>query len=403
MPIFVIKPITDIPEENAELLGHGKIVNNLKNFLESEHMATPLSIAIHGEWGSGKTSIMKTLNSKLSAGKIQRIFFEPWRYENGDPAMALAYQIANRVDHSDKKQLAIDLILTAANSISKKFLGIEIKDMIPYLKANADAVESFSKKLEHAIDDNMKHEKLLIIIDDLDRCDVENTLLILSIMKLFLSVKNCICIAAVDFKRLRQAWLVKYGFKSGNALDDEGREYLEKIFQIRIGIPLPTEDEMNEYIKKLTPQMPEKLRNMFSKLAKKNPREIKRLLNLIAYRGMLLNDDNANTIASLWTLLEQLSSNDKLIRMVDLWNKNGTQLGDVISSYDSTVDPTSKILDRSATEDLKKELLVFTSTNFHYFLSASKEIATELGINKDVLNQNFQILYKATNETIHFH
>ncbi|MDE1862846.1 MAG: hypothetical protein KGI33_08035 [Thaumarchaeota archaeon] len=249
----------------------------------------------------------------------------------------------------------------------------------------------------------MKHKKLLIIIDDLDRCDVENTLLILSIMKLFLSVKNCICIAAVDFKRLRHAWQVKYGFKTENNLEDEGREYLEKIFQIRIGIPLPTEDEMNEYIKNLAPSMPDKLRTMFSKLAKKNPREIKRLLNLISYRGMLLNDDNGNTVACLWTLLEQISSNEKLIKIVDLWAKNGTQLGEIISNYDPSVDPTSKILDRNATDDLKKQLLVFRSSDFYYFLSSSKEIAVELGITKDVLNQKFDVLYKATNETIHFH
>ncbi|MDE1862845.1 MAG: hypothetical protein KGI33_08030 [Thaumarchaeota archaeon] len=145
MPNFIIKPATDIPEENAELLGHDKIVNNLKNFLESDNMATPLSIAIHGEWGSGKTSILKTLDRKLNAEKIQRMFFEPWRYENSDPALALAYQIANRLDQSERKEVAGELITIAINSLSKKFLGIDINDLFSSLKKNSDAVESFSK------------------------------------------------------------------------------------------------------------------------------------------------------------------------------------------------------------------------------------------------------------------
>jgi predicted KAP-like P-loop ATPase len=241
---FVIRPSHDKPVDVAVLLGHDKIIENLKKFLESDTMITPISVAVHGEWGSGKTSIMKTLGNKLDPQKLQVIFFEPWRYENSDPPLALAQLIANRLDQSDQKTMAKELIILAANSISKKFLGIELDNFLEYVERNTQDVTTFSHQLERAIKGQLGNKKLIIIIDDLDRCSIENTLLILAIMKLFLEIENCICIAAVDFKRLQQAWKLKYQVENES---DGGREYLEKIFQIRIGLPVPSSKEIMEY------------------------------------------------------------------------------------------------------------------------------------------------------------
>ena len=84
---------------------------------------------------------------------------------------------------------------------------------------------------------------MIIIIDDLDRCDVENSLQILSIIKLFFDLPNCICIAAVDFNRLKNAWLRKYSIQD-IVNQNDASEYLDKIFQVRIGIPEPTEEQI---------------------------------------------------------------------------------------------------------------------------------------------------------------
>ena len=75
----------------------------------------------------------------------------------------------------------------------------------------------------------MKIKKLIILIDDLDRCDVENSLQILSVLKLFLDIENIICIAAVDYKRLENAWLRKYTIQDKMHQND-AKQYLDKIF-----------------------------------------------------------------------------------------------------------------------------------------------------------------------------
>ena len=107
-----------------------------------------------------------------------------------------------------------------------------------------------SDQLSNIIRNKFDQKKLVIIIDDLDRCDVENALQLLTVTKLFLDIENCICIAAVDFNRLKQAWHQKYRTdNSTSGSDSDGSEYLDKIFQVRIGIPRPSAEQIREYVK----------------------------------------------------------------------------------------------------------------------------------------------------------
>jgi predicted KAP-like P-loop ATPase len=60
-----INPLLDEPIHDAKLLGLEKTVEALYNFLSSKSLITPLAIAINGEWGSGKTSLINTLKIRL--------------------------------------------------------------------------------------------------------------------------------------------------------------------------------------------------------------------------------------------------------------------------------------------------------------------------------------------------
>ena len=41
-------------------------------------------IALYGNWGSGKTSLIKYIQEKLEADKFKTIYFETWKYEKDD-------------------------------------------------------------------------------------------------------------------------------------------------------------------------------------------------------------------------------------------------------------------------------------------------------------------------------
>lgn len=325
MTRFTISPSHDKPVSEAVLLGHDEIVKTLKKFLESDTMITPLSIAIHGDWGSGKTSVMRTLERQLNSERITVVFFEPWKYENADPPLALVQTIIqklykNSADQKTLKNMGAALIKIAANAISQKYIGANITDVVDSITFNVKNVESFSDELAKIVKKELGDNKLLVIIDDLDRCDVENTLLILSIMKLFFEIENCICIAAVDFNRLQQAWRAKYKINDDS---DEGKEYLEKIFQIRIALPKPNDEQIREYVEELVPKLDDQILGLFSKIGPKNPRSVKRLLNIISFRASMLNSDFAYDVATLWSLLEHILSNKNLVTV-----QKGLQLKD---------------------------------------------------------------------------
>lgn len=391
---FTIKPSSDKPVRDAKLLGHDKIIDNLKKFIQSSDMITPLSIAIHGDWGSGKTSIMKTLAIQLNKSNATVVFFEPWKYENSDPPLALVRTIINVLNKNTLQKIGKNILYIAANAVSQKYLGVEVKDVADFIEGNVRDVESFSEELEKILKKELQTKNLVIIIDDLDRCNVENTLLILAIMKLFLEIENCICIAAVDFKRLQQAWRVKYQIENDS---DNGMEYLEKIFQIRIAIPLPSPGEIQEYLKTLVADMPEELNRLFSYAGPRNPRSIKRLLNLSSYRAGLLNSDYNYQAATLWTLLEDILSNEEIIHLHGGLKSKGNTLARFIRNFDADR------WDRELKGVIYGTGIQETSDNNNmltiFFMYANQYITSD-EILEIELDKNFDLLRILTNEKV---
>ena len=127
-------------------------------------------------------------------------------------------------------------------------------------------------------------------------------------MKLFLDSSKIICVAAVDFKRLEQAWHQKY---STDKKSEEGRSYLQKIFQVRIGMPTPDERQLTEFYESLLSkredkEIEKKIISLLIQIGPKNPRAIKRMINLVSFRISQLGEQKieAQSAAIFWTVLE---------------------------------------------------------------------------------------------------
>ena len=80
-------------------------VHALTNFIMN--CATPMTIAIQGDWGTGKTSMMNMVQEELNKNsKIKTIMFNTWQYSQfdlGDQlAMVMLGKLASEVDPSGK-------------------------------------------------------------------------------------------------------------------------------------------------------------------------------------------------------------------------------------------------------------------------------------------------------------
>jgi predicted KAP-like P-loop ATPase len=353
-----LTPVRDEPIDDVKLLGLENTVEILTRFLSSNTLISPLVIAINGEWGSGKTSLINTIKKKLdkNKNKITTVFFDAWMYEYSDPAAALFYTIAKRLEATGRHMShdAISLAKLVLDVFARRYTGMSVGEMQQHFNAGITGVTTISERLEKAVNETIEDKRIVVLIDDLDRCSLDNVLEILETLKLFLGIKNFIFVIAVDMSKIKLAWSYKYGKIDETA--NEGLKYLEKIFQIEKAIPVPTPEQVKEYLKCLIPHCPDDLIEVISLTGIKNPRNIKRLLNLISLRANTREEEQSlvQIAAILWTVFETLVGKKEASKLYN-------QSGGALNFYDF-LRFTEKIPfdDALQTDDKKAEYLINT-------------------------------------------
>jgi hypothetical protein len=299
-----IPTVKDEPIDNAKLLGLQNIVEILTRFLTSDTLVSPLVIALNGEWGTGKTSLINTLIKRLDENGRITVSFDAWKYEFSDPAAALFYTIAKRLEHG-KKVYAKNISKLALDIFARRYTGMSITAVQKHFETGVTSVSTISEKLKTLVKKNNDNKRIVVFIDDLDRCSLENVLEVLDTLKLFLGIRNFIFVIAVDMSKIRLAWSYKFG--KIDEFTREGLKYLEKIFQIEKTIPVPTPEQVKEYVKSLIPASPSDIIETISLTGIKNPRDIKRLLNLMSLRANVREEQTMTSLlAVLWTTFETL-------------------------------------------------------------------------------------------------
>jgi len=260
----------------------------------SESLNNNKILALYGNWGSGKTSLIKYIQKKLDSEEYKTIYFETWKYEKDDNlALSLVDVIINETDRRSKQ--IIDDFKQSSFSLFKNFAKSATFNL-PLVSFNADTllsgieedeknkVESLSlhekmlqfesnyKKIEHKIIKN-SDKKIVIFIDDLDRCEPENILNLLSALKHFFSHgENTIFFCAIDKAAVTKAVQHKYQ----DVIKSE--EYLEKIFDISFNMPIDFNiKDLLEYY--FLPGPAGIIQKYLKAIDFTNPRHLKKVLN----------------------------------------------------------------------------------------------------------------------------
>jgi predicted KAP-like P-loop ATPase len=283
----------DEPDRTSTLFHFKRFAEQLAGLLLDEHIPTPYSIALHGDWGGGKTSLLQQaydiVIDKISSEKWKIIWFNAWEYENVDPMLALMETIASEYSkrtNSKIKRIIKGLILTSFDVVLRSQLNTQIKEIEKNFAGVVNDIPTIKDELEKMIGRN---GRLVVFIDDLDRCSIENILKILEAVKLFFSAKGAIFVFGLDTKKVERAWELRYG-KTTTSLQ-EGKDHIDKIFQLRLALPPKEKMEIKSYINKLARTIPdETATNFIIKGCPANPRKIKRILNLLYF---LARDTNA--------------------------------------------------------------------------------------------------------------
>lgn len=297
-------------------------INGLSNFITE--CETPLTIAIQGDWGTGKTSIMyqveKRLNPEKQDKKIQTIFFNTWQYSQFDMGNNLAVALITdliselNVEDSQKNQF-----YTKAQSILSKGLeylnfdfGIlngekiseKLQELITHFGQRTDDIKYLKENLQNIINEAITvndYDRIVIFIDDLDRLVPEKAVELLEVLKLFLDCEHCVFVLAIDYNVVVRGTKNKYG----DDLDDEkGKAFFEKIIQVPFTVPVANYDLQNfirDSLKKLNfnfneengdKSIIETVTQLIRYTIGNNPRTINRLFNSVSLLMYINGNEN---------------------------------------------------------------------------------------------------------------
>ena len=343
-------------ETKVDLLNNEAIAKTIVSLIK-DSKEQPISIGIHGDWGAGKSSILEMvenevkLASSVSGKKYSCIRFNGWKHQGfEDSKVALMSSIISELEKKEKLGVKSGEILkklwkninwmTVAKTAGKTALGIAtgtapltllsstmdiLKSTVTTEEGIAGAIESIGGYLSDAkitedISSNKEFsefqenfaelledaaiEKLIVLIDDLDRCLPDVAINTLEAVRLFMFTEKTAFVIAADEGMIRYA--VKKHFPDAtdenkfNAGEAFANKYLEKLIQVPFRIPALGEVEACIYIMLLMVGS-EILGNDYEKSSKEvliatqichllaqntdgNPRKIKRFVNMLLLR-----------------------------------------------------------------------------------------------------------------------
>ena len=286
------------------------------NIIRNSH--PKFTVGVFGDWGSGKTTLMDAVRRELVPDKknIVTVQFETWRYEREEQfaLIPLLKTIAFALPDEQKfeklreklKRGSTNLLKRTpdiASAIVSKFLGEKTgeisKDVIETFKHEFnskvellaevdrdtlyfDGFEDIRKELRDIIKDNPDF-RIVVFVDDLDRCSPNKTLEVLESIKVFLGMEGFIYVIGISHDIVAKLIDVQYE-KSGV----KGEQYIKKMIQIPITLPKWDSKDISELIMDLKNRdiIDEKYKDeivknidLISKAMENSPREVKRFLN----------------------------------------------------------------------------------------------------------------------------
>ena len=258
----------------------------------------PLTVGIFGLWGAGKSTLLNLIGKNYEENKdVIYVSINAWMFENYEDAKtaimeALLRELKDNEEIPEKiRKSFVSLIkkidflkvgtkaaTVAAPAIASFVTGNPLplvlnlpngaKEIETAIKSLSDSVKGIKDnylKDDETVDDsivnnvrNFRNEfektleseeinRVVVLIDDLDRCQPERIIETLEAIKLFLSVKKTTFIIAADENVIQYAIKKKYPNIDGFNIELD-KEYIEKMIQVPIQIPELSPKDVQNYL-----------------------------------------------------------------------------------------------------------------------------------------------------------
>ncbi len=252
-------------------IGRGEFVRQFVKMLNA--IEDNCTIALEGNWGSGKTFFVKQVKMVLDAhnpnyqpvngflteerrkvikekcsefnaedGSTELkpqlcVYYDAWQNDNDeDPILSLVYSIVKEIgsDFSFDKKPTLDICSELINLVCDKDISKLIKvlkgenalDLIKKTKDEAEKVSEFLQSLLPEVG-----ERLIVFVDELDRCKPSYAVKLLERIKHYFLDEEITFVFSVNINELQHTIKKHYGN------DFDATRYLDRFFDLRATLP----------------------------------------------------------------------------------------------------------------------------------------------------------------------
>lgn len=285
----------DPNQEGHDLLNVGPYIKGLSEFIQN--CPTPMTIAIQGDWGTGKTSMMKMIDHQLQQISDQKpltVWFNTWQYSQfnmeDNLQLSLINYLVEKISPEEKKKDMRKRLIKLAKGAAVFGMRTIIDqaglstDHLPDVEGETEMqdvareVESLKEQFAKAVG-MQPYERVIIFIDDLDRLNPEIAVGVLETLKLFLDVPGCVYILAVDAEVVMEGVHRKFGNQVSRL---KGKSFFDKMIQLPFKVPVE-QFKLERFLEKQLGQAEIGNVGTYEKLVRAsvgmNPRSINRLFN----------------------------------------------------------------------------------------------------------------------------
>ncbi len=319
------------------------------------HTDTPMTIAIQGEWGSGKTSLMNRLSDQLCEppySPFYGVWLNTWHYALLNDEVDILSEIIRalidevvritRKEHPEKLKRLIGEVRDVSRVVFRGLSKVAIKTTLSQVSSEAalhvddvffpedrasrtnlnelrqtlgSLVQELVKKNE---EEGVRKRAFLFFIDDLDRIEPAVAVRILELLKNIFEIQHCVFILAIDYDVVVNGLRPKFGAPDQNN-EREFRSFFDKIIQLPFRMPVQSfviDDFLRDSLLSIGVITEEESRDgtfiqTLAELARltvgTNPRSLKRLANSLSFINLLMKENRGTGDEDLGSLKRQVS------------------------------------------------------------------------------------------------
>lgn len=287
IPLFPLKLIEDQPIGDSGPLELG--METYSQVIAGAAIGTdgPFTIGIYATWGCGKTSLLKRafhlIEKDAASSDVITVWFNAWQFERDDhPMVPLVATIVRAIEEKQRLKRKVRAALKEGwNDLGRSLraiaYGFEAKSKVGVpgfaeveagfvAKDMVDRYDALGTHSDPLLDRSLyynafrlleqstrvvKPPRVVVFIDDLDRCLPRNALHLLESIKLVLAQRGFVFVIALDPQIVEQ--YIENMYKKDFGVEDyavAGAKYLDKIIQLPFRIP-SHQRRFKEYVNQL--------------------------------------------------------------------------------------------------------------------------------------------------------